>query len=136
MPTLWFLFLKLVVAKKEAKHEEMENSIQLLQKHVQGLADQVKDLDTQNKLYKLKLLTSEDLRGQQEQTQPQNRSNITYTNDQSSHQRSNTMNAALVAATANLVQQGEPNKGTPPAQNRITNVYHPERTQHRWYRYK
>ena len=102
---------------REANQCEKDEQIELLKAHVNTLELNIVDLEGQNKLFKLKLLASEDVRN----------SNHASSND-TSHQTLTTninsvLQTSLLALTTILLSNAQPPPHQP--QHRITNISQP-----------
>ena len=70
------------ISAREINQKERDEQITLLKTYVNELETRTKELDEQNKLWKLKFLTSEELRNNNNQQSPQNSPNNCFCNTQ------------------------------------------------------
>ena len=118
---------------REANQDERDEQITLLKTHVNGMELRIKDLEEQNKLLKLKLLSSEDLRkerGYESNTQtppPEHNSTVL----KQMNDITTVLQATLLSlATFSLTNNNSSHRNAPT----VTNYYHPPNNYHRYHR--
>ena len=105
------------IITREANQNERDEQIVLLKTHVHKMECKINDLEEQNKLLKLKLLTSEEIRAE-------NPSTASHIDNNSS--LANTLQTTLLIAASNMLTNSMQNKECSHT-TKIVNVYQPNR---------